>query len=120
MNFRLRLHRRWNQFCIETSLRLDSFLGVVVNLYFSRYKLTSAVQIIVLVDSWREMLLLGLLRILTVIPRHKVYVIKRSNDIYRVVSGGAGQNLVFVTNSLYSKHYQSLLRSDLKPSLVII
>ncbi len=120
MNFRPRLQRRWNQFRIETESRLASFLGVVVNLHFSRYQPTRVVQIIVLVDSWRETLLLALLRILAVLPRHKVYVIRRSEDICRVVSGDAGETLIFVTTSLYSKQYQSLLESDLKPSLLII
>lgn len=120
-NLWLRLQRRWVQFRIETESRLDSFLGVVVNLHFSRYQQTQLVRITVLVDSWREMFLLALLRTLAILPMHDVYVIRRSDEICRVVSRKVGENIVIiVTKTLYAKRYQSFLESDFKNSLLII
>lgn len=120
MNLRLRLQRRWNQFRIETESRLAGFFGVIVNLHYIRDQSARVVQIIVLVDSWRETLLLALLRTLAVLPKHEVYVIRRSEDICRIVTGRTGETLILVTTSLYTKQYQSLLESDLKSSILIV
>lgn len=120
MNLSWRLQRRWNQFRIETESRLAGFHGVIVSLHYTRYQPKRATRIIVLVDSWRETLLLTLLRVLAVLPRHEVYVIRRSEDVCHAVSGGTGETLILVTTSLYTKQYQSLLESELKPSVLIV
>ena len=120
MNLWLRLQRRWNQFRIETESRLASFLGVIVNLHYTRNQATCAIQIIVLLDSWREAWLLALLRVLSVLPRHEVYVIRRSEDICRIAIGCTGETLILVTTSLYVNQYQSFLESDLKSSMLIV
>ena len=74
----------------------------------------------VLVDSWRETLLLASLQLLAVLPRHEVYVIRRSEDICRISIKCNGETLIIVTTSLYTRQYQSLLESDLKSSMLIV
>lgn len=120
MNLRQRLQRRWSQFRIETESRLAGFFGVIVNLHYTRNQPMRVTRIIVLVDSWRETGLLALLRVLAVLPRHEVYVIRQSEDLCHVVAGCTGEMLILVTTSLYTKQYQSLLESELKPSVLIV
>lgn len=120
MTLQQRFKRRWNQFRIETASRLAGFMGVIVNLHYTRNQSERVTEVIVLVDSWRESWLLALLRVLAVLPRHEVYVIRRSEDISCVVTGRTGETLILVTTSLYTKQYQSLLESELKPSVLIV
>lgn len=120
MSLRWSLQRRWNQFRIETETRLAGFMGVVVNLHYSRDLPKHSIRTIVFVDSWCEAGLLALLRVMAVLPSHEVYVIRRPADIDRVVGLGVGETLILVTTSLYTKQYQSLLASELKPSVLIV
>lgn len=120
LNLWQRLQRRWSQFRIETESQLAGFFGVIVNLHYTCKQPRRTAKIIVLVDSWREAWLLALLRILTVLPRHEVYVISRSEDIRRVVIGRNDETLILVTTSLYTKQYVSLLASDLKYLMMVV
>lgn len=119
MTLKQGLQTRWNQFKIETEFRLAGFMGLIVNLHYARNQPERVAANIVLVETWCESCLLALLRALTVLPRHKVYVIRRSEDVSRVVAGRNDGALIFVAGSLYTKRYQAILEYDLKPFLII-
>ena len=121
MSLQQRLHRRWDQFRIETQWRLASFQGLVVNLhYYGKYRQAQTPPVVVLLDSWREAGLLALLRLLGVLPAHRVHVIRRSGDVQAHLGEGAGQALLFVTTSFYTKYYQPVLRLETSHAVLIV
>lgn len=117
-----RLSTRWSQFCGETSGLVTGFQLLIVNLaYIGQLRTADESRIVVIVDSWREAIILWLLWIGRVLPRYKVWVIRRAGqlDLYAEADFG-GELLLAATSRAYTKHYQLLAALRRQQRLIVL
>lgn len=122
MDLSKRISRRWSQFrgevfCLITGLQL-----LIVNLaYIGQLRGAGENRIVVIVDSWREAMILWLLWIGRVLPRYKIWVIRRSGqlDLYAKTDFG-GALLLVATSRAYTKHYQLLADLRQQQRLIVL
>jgi len=105
-----RLSTRWLQFQNEASGLIAGFQLLMVNLaYISQLRAKEKSRLVVIVDSWREAAILWLLGICRVLPRYKIWVIRRAEQLNRCAETNFGGELLLVaTSRVYTKYYQLL------------
>lgn len=117
-----RLSTRWSQFFGEASSLVTGFQLLIVNLaYIGQLRIREENRIVVIVDSWREAIILWLLWIGRVLPRYKVWVIRRAGqlDLYAEADFG-GELLLIATSRAYTKHYQLLAGLRRQRRLIVL
>lgn len=117
-----RLSTRWFQFRDEASGLVAGFQLLIVNLaYIGQLRSPEKSRIVVIVDSWREAVILWLLWIGRVLPRYKVWVIRRAVhlDVYADADFG-GELLLVATSRAFTKHYQLLADLRRQQRLVVL
>ena len=74
-----------------------------------------------IVDSWREAIILWLLWIGRVLPRYKIWVISRAGqlDLYAEADFG-GELLLVSTSRAFTKHYQLLANLRRQRRLIVL
>jgi hypothetical protein len=117
-----RLSTRWFQFSNETSGLVTGFQLLMVNLaYIDQLRLPEKNRLVVIVDSWREAVILWLLWICKVLPRYNIWVIRRAGhlDLYAKTDFG-GELLMIATSKVFTKHYQLLAELRRQQRLIIL
>lgn len=122
MHLRKRIATRWSQFCGETSGLVTGFHLLVVNLaYIDQLGLHGKNRIVVIVDSWREAMILWLLWAIRVLPRYNVRVICRAGQLAQYAEADFGGELLLVaTSRAFTKHYQLLADLRRQRRLIVL
>lgn len=117
-----RIITRWQQFRNEASGLVTGFQLLMVNLaYISQLRSKEKTRLVVIVDSWREAAILWLLCICRVLPRYKIWVIRRGRTISSYAeSDFGGEMLMVATSKAYIKHYQLLAELRRRRRLIIL
>lgn len=117
-----RILRRWLQFRSEASGLVTGFQLLIVNLvYISRLRSPEENRLVVIVDSWREAVLLWLLWACKVLPRYNVWVIRRAGHLDSYVKTDFdGELLMIATSKVFTKHYQLLAELRRQQRLIIL
>lgn len=117
-----RISTRWVQFCGEASGLATGFQLLIVNLaYIGQLRAPEENRIVVIVDSWREAIILWLLWIGRVLPRYKVWVIRRAGQLdLRAQEDFGGELLLVATSRAYTKHYQLLADLRRQQRLIVL
>lgn len=116
-----RLTKRWVQFHSEVTGLVEGFQLLIVNLAYIQIKSPREERIVVIVDSWREAMILWLLWIARVLPQYKIWVIRRAGhlDLYADADFG-GELLLVATSRAYTKHYQLLANLRRQQRLIVL
>ena len=117
-----RISTRWFQFRDEASGLVTGFELLIVNLaYISQLRSPEKNRLIVIVDSWREAIILWLLWIGRVLPRYKIWVIRHTGQLDLIAEADFGSELLLVvTSRAYTKHYQLLTGLRRQQRLIIL
>lgn len=116
------ISKRWHQFRDEAAGLVIGFQLLIVNLaYIGQLQSPRRSRIVVIVDSWREAVILWLLWLGQVLPRYKVWVIRRAGhlDLYAEADFG-GELLLVATSRAFAKHYQLLADLRRQRRLVVL
>lgn len=117
----MRISKRWYQFRDEVTGLVAGFQLLIVNLAYIRLRSPKGNRIVVIVDSWREAMILWLLWIVRVLPLYKIWVIRRTGqlDLYAKTNFG-GELLLVATSRAYTKHYQLLADLRRQQRLIVL
>ena len=117
-----RITARWYQFCGETAGLVTGFQLLIVNLaYIGQLAPPGKSRIIVIVDSWREAMILWLLWVVRVLPRYNVWVIYRADRLSQYAEADFGGELLLVSTSrALTKHYQLLVNLRRQRRLIVL
>lgn len=121
MNLWERFSRRWQQFRDDVSGLIAGLQLLVVNLAYIQLRLPGKNRMVIIVDSWREAMILRLLWIARLLPRYKIWVIRRAVhlDFYAEADFG-GELLLITTSRAFTKHYQLLADLRRQRRLVVL
>jgi len=122
MCLRKRIAKRWFQFRDEVANAIRGLQLLIVNLaLIGKIRSTDLDPIIVVIDSWREAIILELLRITQLLPRYKILVVRRACDLHLLAkSNFLGESLLIVTSRVFTKHYQFLVSLRHQRRLVVL
>ncbi len=114
--------QKWIEFRIESALRAGETQNLIVNLaLIGRTNSAEGGRMVVLVENFRDALLIRLLSLVSVIPRGDVIVVREMSEILRVVGEQMGRRgLSVIASRLFLKHYQHLIEARKSGGLVII
>jgi hypothetical protein len=116
-----RISDRWAQFRADPQIRSASLQSLLLNLAFLRQGLRSDLHIVIFVDSWREAILLKLLSAIRTLPRFRVRVIRRTEDVPVAMSEPRSANtLVIVTSHLYARYHPLMAASRKRLDFVVV
>lgn len=122
MRLRKRIATRWSQFRDEVVGLIRGFQLLIVSLaLIGKLRPVGSDPITVIVDSWREATILRLLRIIQLLPRHKILVVRRACDLNLSMQSNFGnKSLLIVTTRAFTKHYQLLADLRHQRRLVVL
>ncbi|MBC8505317.1 MAG: hypothetical protein H8D34_10690 [Chloroflexi bacterium] len=117
-----RIPIRWLQFLGESSSLVAGFQLLIVNLaYIDQLRAPEKKRLVVIVDSWREAVILWLLWICKVLPRYNIWVIRRTGHLDLYAEGDfGGEQLLVATSRAFTKHYQLLAKLRQQRRLMIL
>lgn len=117
-----RVNTRWVQFRHETVGLIRGFQMLMVSLaLIGQVRLSREGPILVIVDSWREALLLWFLWMVRVLPRYRILVVRRAQDLdHPVESDFYGETMLIATSRVFTKHYQIMAELRHQQRLVVI
>lgn len=122
INLWKRIASRGFQFRGEVVGLIRGFQLLIVNLsLLEKLRPAGANPSTVIVDSWREAIILRLLWITQLLPRHKILVVRRNCDLKLSMHSNVGkETLLIVTSRAFIKHYQLLVDLRNKGRLVVL
>ncbi len=116
-----RISDRWAQFLTETRIKSASLQSLLLNLAFLRQDLRADLQFVLLVDSWREAILLRTFSAIRVLPRLRIRVIRRTEDVPLAMAEPRSANtLVIVTSHLYARYHHLMAASRKRLDFVVV
>ena len=119
---RKRIVKRWFQFLDEVSTLVRGLQLLIVNLsLIGKLQPVRSYSIAVIVDSWREAVILELLSRAGLLPRHKIIVVSRNEDLEFLFQLNSGhQSLLIVTSRAFTRYYQLLADLRRQQRLVVL
>lgn len=116
-----RLSLRWLQFNDEAKQLVEGFQLLIVNLAYIQLRSSEKKQQIVIVDSWREAIILWLLRGVNILPGYKVWVVRSADNLRQYAETDFADKLLMVaTSRVFTKHYQVLSNLRQQRRLVVV
>ena len=122
MNLQKRVVCRWRQFHIEVVDLVSGIHLLIVNLWFlGKARADRANITCVIVDSWREAIVLRFLCFIRLLPRCKVVIASYPFDLTLAMPSDIyNQSLVIATSKAFIKNYQSLSNMRNRRKLIVL
>lgn len=116
-----RFSKRWYQFRDDVSGLVTGLQLLIVNLAYIQLRLPGKNRIVIIVDSWREAMILWLLWAGRALPRYKVWVIRRAVHLdFYADADFDGELLLVTTSRAFTKHYQLLADLRRQRRLIVL
>lgn len=117
-----RIAKRWFQFLDEVSGLVRGLQLLIVNLsLIGTLQPVRSYSITVVVDSVRESIILKLLSLTRLLPRHRTIVVSCNGDLdFLFKLDRRNQPLLIVTSRTFTRHYQQLADLRRQQRLVVL
>jgi hypothetical protein len=113
---------RWSRFRMESALRAGETQSLVVNLaLIGRMNPAEEGRLVVLVETFRDALLIRFLSFISMVPRGDVIVVREMGQILKIVREQMGRRgLSVIASRLFLKYYQQLVEARKSGGLVVV